>query len=75
MSLAILHNVIIGHFCVGIVACKRGKMYYNATLYNLASADLHTMANQNLREDVSMMHLAPYPQEHEIGLPRQKMQK
>ena len=32
MALAILHNVIIGHFCVGIVAYKRGEMYYNATL-------------------------------------------
>ena len=25
MALAILHNVIIGHFCVGIVAYKRGE--------------------------------------------------
>jgi DNA polymerase-3 subunit alpha/error-prone DNA polymerase len=24
-------------------------------------------------EDVSMTHRAPYPQEHEIGLPRHKM--
>lgn len=32
MALAILHNVIIGHFCVGIVAYERGEMYYNATL-------------------------------------------
>jgi hypothetical protein len=45
MALAILHNVIIGHFCVGIVAYKRGEMYYNATLCNLASADLHTGIN------------------------------
>jgi hypothetical protein len=32
MALAILHNVIIGHLCVGIVAYERGEMYYNATL-------------------------------------------
>ena len=25
MVLAILHNVIIGHFCVGVVAYKRGE--------------------------------------------------
>jgi len=45
MALAILHNVIIGHFCVGIVAYERGEMSYNATLCNLASADLHTGIN------------------------------
>jgi DNA-directed DNA polymerase III PolC len=32
-------------------------------------------AQQNIREDVSMTHRAPYPQEHEIGLPRHKMNK
>lgn len=25
MALAILHNVIIGHFCIGIVVYKRGE--------------------------------------------------
>ena len=30
---------------------------------------------QRLREDVSMTHRAPYPQEQEIGLPRQKMKE
>ncbi|WP_299568470.1 DNA polymerase III subunit alpha [uncultured Pedobacter sp.] len=30
-------------------------------------------AHQNLREDVSMTHRAPYPSEQEIGLPRHKM--
>lgn len=29
--------------------------------------------HQQIREDVSMTHRAPYPQEHEIGLPRRKM--
>ena len=32
-------------------------------------------AQQNIKEDVSMTHRAPYPQEHEIGLPRHKMNK
>lgn len=32
-------------------------------------------AHQNLREDVSMTHRAPYPSEQEIGLPRQKFNK
>ena len=42
MALAILHNVIIGLFCVGIVAYKRGEKYYNATLCNLASPIFYT---------------------------------
>lgn len=29
--------------------------------------------HQQIREDVSMTHRKPYPQEHEIGLPRSKM--
>lgn len=29
-------------------------------------------AHQRIREDVSMTHRQPYPQEHEIGLPRKK---
>ncbi|MBO9676345.1 MAG: DNA polymerase III subunit alpha [Sphingobacteriaceae bacterium] len=29
--------------------------------------------HEKLREDVSMTHRLPYPQEHEIGLPRRKM--
>jgi error-prone DNA polymerase len=28
---------------------------------------------KNLREDVSMTFRKPYPKEHEIGLPREKM--
>lgn len=32
-------------------------------------------AHRNIKEDVSMTHRAPYPQEHEIGLPRHKMGK
>jgi error-prone DNA polymerase len=31
-------------------------------------------AHQRIKEDVSMTHRLPYPQEHEIGLPRIKMQ-
>lgn len=30
-------------------------------------------AQRNIKEDVSMTHRAPYPQEHEIGLPRHRM--
>jgi len=30
-------------------------------------------AYNNIREDVSMTFRKPYPQEHEIGLPRRKM--
>lgn len=32
-------------------------------------------AHRKIKEDVSMTHRAPYPQEHEIGLPRHKMMK
>jgi DNA polymerase-3 subunit alpha/error-prone DNA polymerase len=30
-------------------------------------------ATEQLREDKSLTQRAPYPQEHEIGLPREKM--
>lgn len=30
-------------------------------------------AHERIKEDVSMTHRLPYPQEHEIGLPRKKM--
>lgn len=30
-------------------------------------------AHHKIKEDVSMTHRKPYPQEHEIGLPRHKM--
>ncbi|CAI9678696.1 DNA polymerase III subunit alpha [Elizabethkingia anophelis] len=30
-------------------------------------------AHQRMKEDVSMTHRKPYPQEHEIGLPRKKL--
>lgn len=30
-------------------------------------------AYQRIKEDVSMTHRKPYPQEHEIGLPRKKL--
>lgn len=30
-------------------------------------------AHQNIKEDVSMTHRAPYPQEHEIALPRERI--
>ncbi|WP_407498469.1 DNA polymerase III subunit alpha [Elizabethkingia anophelis] len=30
-------------------------------------------AHQRIKEDVSMTHRKPYPQEHEIGLPRKKL--
>jgi len=32
-------------------------------------------AHRQIREDVSMNNRVPYPQAHEIGLPRHKMKK
>jgi len=43
--------------------------------YSVSDEKRHYMAHQNLREDVSMTHRAPYPQEHEIGLPRHRMNR
>jgi len=37
--------------------------------------DYQFKTQQNLREDISETHRAPYPREHEIGLPRFRMQK
>ena len=38
-----------------------------------ATDEKRFQTQQQIREDVSMTHRAPYPQEHEINLPRQKM--
>ena len=37
------------------------------------SKDKEFITQQNLKEDVSMTQRKPYPQEHEINIPRQKM--
>lgn len=37
------------------------------------NSDNQYKVHQQIREDVSMTHRAPYPQEHEINLPRFKM--
>lgn len=56
-----------------ITIMKMAKMpFIPDPRYSNASNQQYKTQN-NIREDVSMTHRAPYPQEHEIGLPRQKM--
>jgi DNA polymerase-3 subunit alpha/error-prone DNA polymerase len=38
------------------------------------TSDRQYKVHQQIREDVSMTHRAPYPQEHQINLPRHKME-
>lgn len=35
--------------------------------------DRQFKVHEQIREDVSMTHRAPYPREHEINIPRQRM--
>jgi DNA polymerase-3 subunit alpha/error-prone DNA polymerase len=56
-----------------ITITKMAKMPFIADPRYANSNEQQFKAHQQLREDVSMTQRAPYPQEHEIGLPRHKM--
>jgi DNA polymerase-3 subunit alpha/error-prone DNA polymerase len=51
---------------------KMAKMPFIPDL-RYSHSDKRFDAQKNIREDVSMTHRAPYPQEHEIGLPRHRL--
>lgn len=55
-----------------ITISKMAKMPFIADPRYSNSDQNQYKAQQNLKENVSMTHRAPYPQEHEIGLPRYK---
>jgi len=56
-----------------ITISKMAKMPFIADPRYAEGDENSHKAHRNIREDVSMTHRAPYPQEQEIGLPRHKM--
>lgn len=56
-----------------ITITKMAKMPFIPDPRYSDTAEERFKAQHNIREDISLTHRAPYPQEHEIGLPRQKM--
>ncbi|AYN03547.1 DNA polymerase III subunit alpha [Flavobacterium sp. 140616W15] len=69
----LLGTVEVDYHFPTVTITKMAKMPFIADpRYSNASEKQYT-AHQQLREDVSMTHRAPYPQEHEINIPRQKM--
>jgi DNA-directed DNA polymerase III PolC len=56
-----------------ITVSKMAKMPFIPDPRYSNTSDSQYKVHEQIREDVSMTHRAPYPQEHEINLPRHKM--
>ncbi|WET02420.1 DNA polymerase III subunit alpha [Flavobacterium sp. YJ01] len=66
-------NVEVDYHFPTITVTKMAKMPFIPDPRYEHENDWKYKAHQKLREDVSMTHRAPYPQEHEINIPRLKM--
>jgi DNA polymerase-3 subunit alpha/error-prone DNA polymerase len=71
----LLGTVAIDYHFPTITVLKMAKMPFVADPRYSNANSLQFKATEQLREDKSLTHRAPYPQEHEIGLPRHKMTK
>lgn len=71
----LLGQVEVDYHFPTITISKMAKMPFIPDPRYSATDEKRFQTQQQIREDVSMTHRAPYPQEHEIGLPRQKMIK
>jgi DNA-directed DNA polymerase III PolC len=69
----LLGNVEVDFHFPTITVLKMAKMPFIPDPRYSNTTDRQYKVHQQIREDVSMTHRAPYPQEHEINLPRQKM--
>lgn len=69
----LLGNVEVDYHFPTITIIKMEKMPFIPDPRYSNASDNQYKAHQQIREDVSMTHRAPYPQEHEINLPRNKM--
>lgn len=56
-----------------VTISKMAKMPFIPDPRYAATDEKRFQTQHQIREDISMTHRAPYPQEHEINLPRQKM--
>lgn len=69
----LLGNVEVDYHFPTITVTKMAKMPFIPDPRYSNTKDRQYKVHEHIREDVSMTHRAPYPQEHEINLPRQKM--
>lgn len=69
----LLGNVEVDYHFPTITVTKMAKMPFIPDPRYSNTDERQFTAHEKIKEDVSMTHRAPYPQEHEINLPRQKM--
>ncbi|WP_348825032.1 DNA polymerase III subunit alpha [Flavobacterium aestuarii] len=69
----LLGNVEVDYHFPTITVTKMAKMPFIPDPRYSNTKDRQYKVHEHIREDVSMTHRSPYPQEHEINLPRQKM--
>jgi DNA polymerase-3 subunit alpha/error-prone DNA polymerase len=70
----LLGTVEVDYHFPTITISKMAKMPFVADPRYSNAIEIKFQATEQLREDKSLTFRAPYPQEHEIGLPRSKMQ-
>ena len=69
----LLGNVEVDYHFPTVTITKMAKMPFVPDPRYSNTKDRRYKVHEHIREDVSMTHRAPYPQGHEIDLPRQKM--
>ena len=69
----LLGHVEVDYHFPTVTVSKMAKMPFMPDPRYAATDEKRFQAQQHLREDVSMTQRKPYPQEHEINLPRHKM--
>jgi DNA polymerase-3 subunit alpha/error-prone DNA polymerase len=69
----LLGTVEVDYHFPTVTITKMAKMPFIPDPRYSNAKDRQYKAHGHIKEDVSMTHRAPYPQEHEINLPRQKM--
>ena len=70
----LLGQVEVDYHFPTVTISKMEKMPFIPDPRYAATDEKRFHTQQQIKEDVSMTHRAPYPQEHEINLPRQKME-
>lgn len=69
----LLGTVVVDFHFPTIAITKMAKMPFISDPRYGTDKKMAFNAHTHIREDVSMTQRAPYPQEHQIGLPRNKM--
>ncbi|MFV5703080.1 DNA polymerase III subunit alpha [Flavobacterium sp. XS2P12] len=70
----LLGTVEVDYHFPTVTVTKMAKMPFFPDPRYSNTSDRQYKVHEQIREDVSMTHRAPYPQEHEINLPRYKME-